>query len=297
MSVDSVRISRLLQAVSRRDWQTAEIIGREIADAEARAGHFTSAERLRGSLVTSGVSSMASSGPSAMSMLHLLPSDRPIADVRLRAPARQAFAEIVTEWRLRSELDSHGVSRRTRVLLHGPPGCGKTLSAAALANEMGLPAYVVRFDSIVGSLLGETATRLRRLFEFVERSPAVVILDEIDALGRARGNDRDVGEIDRVVVALLQELEHTVPAGLLVAASNRARALDSALWRRFDLVLTLPRPTASELRGHLGAALRTRGLRSSPVLARALKGACNYADVDRIVTDYRRRLIVARSVS
>src|SRR5208283_5165649 len=119
-----------------------------------------------------------------------------------------------------------------KILLHGPPGCGKSLTARAIGHELSLPVYTLRFNAIVGAFLGQTAQRLRQLFEFASTTSCVLLIDEIDALGKRRGNPMDVGELDRIVISLLQELEHSEPKGLLIAASNLARSLDEALWRR-----------------------------------------------------------------
>jgi SpoVK/Ycf46/Vps4 family AAA+-type ATPase len=162
---------------------------------------------------------------------------------------------------------------------------------------MSLPIMVVRFDGVVGSYLGQTAARLRELFRYVEAVPSVLVLDEIDALAQRRGNPRDVGELDRVVISLLQELEHSVPQGLVVASSNLPRALDDALWRRFDLVLDFPVPSAKQILAFARKRLSALGDGGSVRnLATVLRRVRSYADADRVVIDMHRRRILNREM-
>lgn len=204
------------------------------------------ARKLRGALGTQeeaesadGFSFTPVGAPLAGALLPVPPVDT-LDDVVLPAAQRARLGEVLQEWRMQATLDAAGVARRTKLLLHGPSGCGKTLTARALGGEMSLPVFVVRFDGVVGSYLGQTAARLRQLFRYAETVPSVLVLDEIDALAQRRGNPRDVGELDRVVISLLQELEHSTPRGIIVASSTLPRALDDALWRRFDWVLDFP---------------------------------------------------------
>jgi SpoVK/Ycf46/Vps4 family AAA+-type ATPase len=293
-------LSNLLQALSQRRWDDAVHLGEEIADREARKGHARVARRLRGAL-TSGDGAAPFDAPTpigaplAGALLTVEPVDG-LDEVVLPPAIRAKLGEVLQEWRLRTRLDAAGVSRRTKLLLHGPPGCGKTLTARALGGEMGLPVMVVRFDGVVGSYLGQTAARLRELFRYAEAVPSVLVLDEIDALAQRRGNPRDVGELDRVVISLLQELEHSTPRGLIVASSNLPRALDDALWRRFDLVLDLPVPTRSQIKSFAQKRTVAFGDRPGRDLVAALRGVRSYADAERVVLDAYRRRILSREM-
>jgi SpoVK/Ycf46/Vps4 family AAA+-type ATPase len=232
--------------------------------------------------------------PIASALLPAKPVDS-LDDVVLPKAIRSQLGEVLQEWRLRARLEAAGVGRRTKLLLHGPPGSGKTLTARALGGEMSLPVMVVRFDGVVGSYLGQTAARLRELFRYAEAFPSVLVLDEIDALAQRRGNPRDVGELDRVVISLLQELEHSNPRGLVVASSNLPRALDDALWRRFDLVLDYPTPSAKQLLAFARRRLTELGARPGRDLA-SVRRARSYADADKIVTDIHRRRILSQGM-
>ncbi len=300
MPSDSDLLSNLLHALGQRRWSDAVRIGEEIADHEARKGHARVARKLRGALgedLTSINSPQATpiGSPLAGALLPVEPVDS-LANVVLPAALRVSLTEIVQEWRFRDKLNAAGASRRTKLLLHGPPGCGKTLTARALAGELSLPVFVVRFDGVVGSYLGQTAARLRELFRYAESVPSVLVIDEIDALAQRRGNPRDVGELDRVVVSLLQELEHSSPKGIIVASSNLPRALDDALWRRFDLVIDFPTPSKIQISEFARKRITAVGGKSDRSFTTALRHARSYADAERIVTDRYRRQILAREM-
>ena len=108
---------------------------------------------------------------------------------------RLSLEEILAEWKASKTLEDAGIPRRSRILFHGPPGCGKTATAHALANALGIPAYVVRFDALIGSYLGQSAARMREVFQFAAQNKRVLLLDEIDVLGKRRRSERDVDRL------------------------------------------------------------------------------------------------------
>jgi ATPase family associated with various cellular activities (AAA) len=302
---DLNRLTNLFQAIAARDWNAAEAIAREVVTGEDRIGHHAAAQRLRGALHPNGRASdtYAVAGNSdtgnvggpvqfLTSALSLVAAEKPLSDIRLRSRAQAELQDIIKEWGRREELVRRGLARRTKLLFHGPPGCGKSVAARAIAHELGLPVYVVRFDAVVGAYLGQTALHLRQLFRFAESTPSVVLVDEIDALGKRRGNPLDVGELDRVVIALLQELEHSHPAGLLIATSNLARQLDEALWRRFDLVVDFPAPSKSEVVSFGADRAKARGVNVTPALRASIARAKSYADAERRIEAEERRLVL-----
>lgn len=152
------------------------------------------------------------------------------------------FLQCVTHY---DRLHSAGAAMPLRMLLYGAPGTGKTQSARWIASELGLPLLTARCDTLVSSLLGQTSKNLRRIFDYVEQRPCVLFLDEFDALASARGNERDVGELQRVVIALLQNIDGLSENTVLLAASNHEKLLDPAVWRRFPFQLPLPLPDAT----------------------------------------------------
>jgi SpoVK/Ycf46/Vps4 family AAA+-type ATPase len=297
MATDVNTLSKLLQALAERRWDDAVSLGAVLAKREESQGHFQAARRLRGAL--GDVGSQAAETPwratnAASSALRALFPMSPVDldQVVLPRQLREQVDELALEWRLHEQLEQAGMSRRRKLLFVGPPGCGKTLTARALGNVTSLPVMVVRFDAIVGAYLGQTAAQLREVFAYTEAVPSVLVLDEIDALAQRRGNPREVGELDRVVISLMQEFEHASPRGFVVASSNLPRLLDEALWRRFDLVLTFPSPGRRELMTFARHRLHAWSIRPPRNLPAMLKTAKSYADVDRVLGDMRRRTIL-----
>ena len=132
------------------------------------------------------------------------------------------------------------------LLLCGPPGVGKTMSASWLAQELSLPLMTLDLATVVSSYLGKTGTNVRAALDFAQQAPCVLLLDEFDAIAKRRDDDRDVGELKRLVTVLLQTVDEWSPTSLLVAATNHGELLDPAIWRRFDLTVEIPLPTREQ---------------------------------------------------
>lgn len=172
---------------------------------------------------------------------------RSINDLYLDRGVRSACDELVEEQRRADVLRAHGLEPRHRILLAGPPGNGKTSLAEALAYELALPLFTVRYEAVVTSYLGETAQRLRRLFDFVRMEPCLLFFDEFDAIGKERGDIHETGEIKRVVTTLLLQLDDLPSYCVVVGATNHPELLDRATWRRFELRLELGRPSPKQM--------------------------------------------------
>jgi SpoVK/Ycf46/Vps4 family AAA+-type ATPase len=173
-----------------------------------------------------------------------LPDELPDQDLVLPPDVRGRVAEFLESIRMHGEWDSHGVSSANRLLIYGPPGTGKTSIAAMLAKELQSPLIVSRSDALMSSLLGQTSRNIRSIFDFAESTPSVLFLDEFDALAKDRKDAREIGELQRVVIALLQNIDALDPATVVVAATNHPELLDPAVWRRFEFTLKLDYPDA-----------------------------------------------------
>jgi SpoVK/Ycf46/Vps4 family AAA+-type ATPase len=214
-------------------------------------------------------------------------------EVMLPPTVRGELQTLLSEFKHSSSLQSKGFNARRKLLFTGPPGCGKSLTAQALANALHLPHFVVRFDSIIGSYLGQTAGHLRHIFRFAEASKNVLLFDEIDALGKQRGNPTDVGELDRIVIALMQELELGNPLGLLVATSNLPEHLDRALWRRFDAHIEFPAPQKHDLRSFAVRVAQKFGRSLSASTLSLASSKNNYAEAEKVVLGQIRHQIIS----
>ena len=144
-------------------------------------------------------------------------------------------------------LRSYNLEPRNRVLLIGPPGNGKTSLAEAIAEALMVPLFIVRYESVVGTYLGETAVRLKKLFEYVSTRKCVLFFDEFETLGKERGDLHETGEIKRVVSSLLMQIDNLPSHVMVIGATNHAELLDRAVWRRFQIRMILPNPTRERL--------------------------------------------------
>jgi SpoVK/Ycf46/Vps4 family AAA+-type ATPase len=193
-----------------------------------------------------------------------------MADLVLDDHVREQLERAIVEQRQHDRLQAQGFRPLRRVLLIGAPGTGKTMSASALAGELRLPLFVIRLDGLITKFMGETAAKLRLVFDALAETRGVYLFDEVDALGGERGRDNDVGEIRRVLNSFLQFLEQDQSESLLVAATNHPQLLDRAMFRRFDSVIQYPLPTPAIGR----AVIRNR-------LANVRLGKVAWAQVER----------------
>lgn len=179
------------------------------------------------------------------SQLQTLDEEMPsLGDIELALPDNVSarLIEFTRSVRAADKLAAAGIRHPARILLYGPPGCGKTQVARLIAAELGLALLTVRCDTLVSSLLGQTSRNLRRVFEHAENRPCILFLDEFDALAKARSDEREIGELQRVVIALLQNIDSLSPETILIAATNHEELLDRAVWRRFAWHVPLALP-------------------------------------------------------
>ena len=219
---------------------------------------------------------------------------RGLEDIVLSPNNLSAVKEILREHNREEVLRAHGLRPSDRLLLCGPPGCGKTLTAEVIASELGRPLAVVRTDSVVSSFLGETAANLRKVFDFVAKSPMVALFDEFDALGKEREDASEHGELRRVVNAVLQMLDAYDGRSLVIAATNHEGMLDTAIWRRFEEVLFLKPPTVAQLRLLLSVKLRgvRREFAIKDVAGRGWFKGDTHADVERVLRRALKEMVL-----
>lgn len=192
-------------------------------------------------------------------------------------------------------LRSYGLEPRNRILLIGAPGNGKTSLAEALSEALMAPLFVVKYDSIVGAYLGETALRLRKLFDFVSTRKCILFFDEFETLGKERGDTHETGEIKRVVSSLLLQIDNLPSHVTVIGATNHPELLDRAVWRRFQLRLALPMPTRANISLWIEKFQQQHKIKlgfASETIAKKLMGA-NYAEVEEFGLSILRKYVLS----
>ena len=216
-----------------------------VAEEHAKNHHVLAdrlAQFLKGNGSHKGILNSAPNGQIAGLFCEVTPK-RSLRDLILPEAVIEECTQLIEEHKRKDLLRSYNLEPRHRVLLVGPPGNGKTSLAEALAYELLLPMFAIRYEGVIGSYLGETANRVRALLDYVRIHHCVLFLDEFDTLAKERGDIHDTGEIKRVVSSLLLQLDSLPSHVVVVTATNHPELLDRAVWRRFQLRLTLPRPT------------------------------------------------------
>jgi SpoVK/Ycf46/Vps4 family AAA+-type ATPase len=286
----------------RRSFRTAAeaIIAEERAKRHnVLADTLTKVIQTNGSGAPNGQAAMANAqsdpAPRGREFVSEVVPRRRLDDLILPAVVRRAVDELVEEQHRADLLRAHGVEPRHRVLLVGPPGTGKTTLAEAIAEAAGVPLFVVRYEAMIGSYLGETAARLKRVFDYARTTPCLLFFDEFDAIGKERGDIHETGEIKRVVTSLLMQVDDLPSYTIIAAATNHPELLDRGSWRRFQLRLPLPLPDARALTRYIEAFTKRfpEPLGHSPSAIAKRLGRISYAEAEQFCLDLQRRSVLA----
>lgn len=289
-------LKRLFRSIQLRPSPELVSVARGIVEEERNKGHLLLVMELEGLLhsaeqkqtqtreVSPARRSSASIGQLAelpVSRRHQQPLLKEVDRSQLRhhmilpSDVEVRFNRIEREYVSRDRLAEFGLIPRRKILLYGPPGCGKSMGAERLAWNIGLPFLKVQFDTLISSFLGESANNLRTIFDATQNQPCVLLLDECDFIAKSRSYGQDVGEMFRLVNMLLSLLEEYQAPGLLIATTNLENSLDKALFRRFDEVLSIPRPGEAQilqlLKNTLGALRVSKTIKFNN-FAQRLKG-------------------------
>ena len=166
-----------------------------------------------------------------------------LEDVVLNSELEKIMISFFKEWKDYERLLDHGLAPANKILLYGAPGTGKTKLAYAIANQLGLPLVLVRLDELISSFLGKTGKNIREIFELANERRVVIFLDEIDTVAKHRADEKELGELKRIVTVLLQNIDLFPPHSIIIGATNHEDILDKAIWRRFPLKLKLEVPS------------------------------------------------------
>lgn len=309
-------LKRLFRAIASSDTEAIDKLTYLVIEEERSKGHTLLADQLENikkksqkekpvsnskpaSLVSENLQALSELPTSKrfnLPLVTVIPREKLRHHMVLPDVVEKRFQRIEREYAARDRLAHHGLRYRQKILLYGSPGCGKTLGAERLAWNTGLPLLKVRFDAMVSSFLGETASNLRLVFEKAAAEPCLLFLDECDSIAKSREDTQEVGEIKRVVNTFLQILdEYESSSGLLVAATNLNKSLDTALWRRFDDLIEVPKPGEQELEFILKQTLSAIdvGVINWPVIIQKMSGF-SAAQAVRVAQDAAKRAILER---
>lgn len=291
------QLKALVKSHIERDDQHFYSVAMQVAAREAKVGHGKLAEELRDMIdaAKARVSSHGTEGklvPLARprgELANLLTVSYPknrLSDMVLDAEMAEQLGRIMKEQKHHSRIREHGLSPRRKLLLVGPPGTGKTMTASVLAGELGIPLFSVRLDALITKFMGETAAKLRQIFDAINDVRGVYFFDEFDAIGSQRGLANDVGEIRRVLNSFLQMIESDQSHSLIVAATNHVEILDYALFRRFDDVIEYRFPGAPQAARLIQSRLGKFAPKPFPLKALTSRAeGLSYAEIKRAVDE------------
>lgn len=276
-------------------------VAMQLAAHEAKQGHGKLADDLRALIDSAKKNRMPSGAPVPIGqprgeMSNLLSVALPktrFSEMILDEATQARLSRIISEQRNFEKIRAHGLSPRRKLLLVGPPGTGKTMTASALAGELGIPLYIVRLDSLITKFMGETAAKLRQIFDAIRDTRGIYFFDEFDAIGSQRGLANDVGEIRRVLNSFLQMIEQDQSNSLIIAATNHPEILDYALFRRFDDVIEYGLPNHEQAKAVLKHRLVnfSKSIRSWDKLCDAADGL-SYAELTKAADDSIKDAII-----
>lgn len=303
----ATQIKELLKTHGEGNDERFYAIAMQVAAAEARKGHEQLAKDIR-SLVekarmrkTEGgmdarIVHLARPTEEAAELLQEVEDTRRLNDVVMDAALAEHMQRILSEQTHIDSIRAAGLTPRNRLLFTGPPGCGKTLTASALANEIHVPLLVVRLDTLITRYLGESLSKLRIIFDTINRTRAVYLFDEFDSIGYMREATNDVGEMRRVLNGFLMHLEKLRSESLVIAATNFAGKLDRALFRRFDDLVEFGLPGEEQIWKtirQLLSGVKTGKLNKDELCEAAMD--LSYAEVSRACEETIKEMIITHS--
>jgi SpoVK/Ycf46/Vps4 family AAA+-type ATPase len=298
-TMDPKHLIELVDAALAADYTRVRRAASALARDLAKEGNEAAARELRAVVKKRGVplrtsGYMESLPVDSKSRLPLIEEQAwPSTPIFLNDSALRTFQDFLSDVQHIDVLSAKGLASRLTLLLSGPPGTGKTLLAGHVAARLNRPFYVVRLDSVISSLLGDTAKNIRTVFDFVPANNAVLFLDELDAIAKLRDDRHELGELKRVVNTVIQGLDALDTHAVVISATNHAHLLDPAIWRRFPYKIELHAPEMKvrvDLWKHFLSEDKD-GMRLSDILGVISEGLCG-ADIETISLTARRHALL-----
>lgn len=303
------KIKALLQSYGDGDDNRFYSTAMQIAAAEAKKGHTKLADELKG-LIEKIKSKRNVDSVSKTRILPINEAQRELKDLLevyrphiktkdmvLTEQVSEAINRILSEQQKFDQLLQHNLEPRRKLMLVGPPGCGKTMTAKAIAGDLEIPLFIIRLDGLISRYMGESISKLKLIFDSMYQHRAVYLFDEFDSIGSNRSYGNEVGEIKRVLNSFLMNIEKDKSNSLLIAATNIPESLDKALFRRFDDIIQYPLPNDKEIAQLIAVQLKGYSIEKGKSINAIAKEAVglSFADISNACKDAIKEMIVHNS--
>ncbi len=282
------QLKSLMRSHFENDNEKFKTIALQIAAHEAKVGHTSSARDIRDIVQNPKYSTKSKIVKlnNRNEMLEEKISDFKLRDLVVTESISEKIKRIIKEYEKKDLLRKNGLKNRSKFLITGEPGTGKTMTASVIANELGLTLYVIQLDKLITKYMGETSVKLRQVFDFINEVNAVYLFDEFDAIGSDRSLDNDVGEMRRILNSFLQYLENDDSHSIIIAATNNPNILDNALFRRFDDVLEYKLPNIEQITNLY--KIKLKGIAPNNIFTEEIFNATiglNHSDIVKVCED------------
>lgn len=286
----------LIRSGSRGDQVAFRKAAESLIADERDKGHRLLADRLQNSFGTELVPQRSITLQKQNDLVYEITPKRLLSTVFVPELAREQINDLIEEQHRSELLHAYSLSARNRILLVGPPGNGKTSLAEAIATELMYPLVSIRYDTLIGSYLGETASRLKQIIDYAKTQRCVLFLDEFETIVKERGDTHETGEIKRVVSSLLLQLDDLPDYVVVIAASNHPELLDKAVWRRFQVRVELPLPSRDKIALFIASMEHKTSVKfglAAATMAKKMLGT-NFSEIEEVCLTIVRRAILSK---
>ena len=302
------QIKNLISSYGKGDESRFFSTAMQIAATEARQGHAIFAQELKrliekakkdrsGLIIENKAVALSLPKRELNELIEVFAPKIKLNDLVLDEDINHSLSRLLEEQKRFEDLRKHGLEPMRKLLLTGPPGTGKTMTAQAIAGELNIAVYIIRLDGLMSKYLGESISKLRLIFDTMESHRAVYLFDEFDSIGSHRNQGQDIGEIKRVLNSFLINIEKDSSNSIIIAATNLPDSLDKALFRRFDEIIDYPLPNENQIKEVIQKCTRLYDFNKEPdynELAKIAKGL-NYSDITKACQEVIKHMILSRS--